>query len=263
MSSQVCPTGPSYSDLAGKVALVTGGGANIGRAIAVRLAVEGARVIVSGRDPVKLAETLRLFPGGSPAGLALPADQSSPEQVRALLEAVEREAGGLDLLVCNAAFMPRRRPEPQELTDEEWDQAVAVNLGGTFRLMRGAFPMLVKGREPAVVIISSVGGIRAHHRFSHYDMTKAGLIGLARGLGIDYAAHGIRVNAIAPGAIMQDGSRAALEERGIPLGRRGRPPEVASVVAFLASREAQYICGQTLVVDGGLTAQLTPRGQWI
>ena len=255
------PQGPCYGDLAGKVALVTGGGSNIGRGIALRLAAEGATVIVCGRTRTKLDETLSLFPASAPAGRVCVADLSRQAEIRALLETIAADFGRLDILIANAAYMPKRLPAAQTVLDEEWEAAIGTNLSGTFRLLRDAFPLLVKGRQPAVVVISSVGGIRAHHHFVHYDITKAGLLGLVRGFAMDYIPHGIRVNGVAPGSITHKG--APLSIAGIPCGRQGVPAEVASVVAFLASRESQYLLGQTLVVDGGLSVQLTPRGQWI
>lgn len=255
------PIGPCYPDLAGKVALVTGGGSNIGRGVALRLAAEGATVVICGRRIDALQETLALFPASAPAGRACRTDLSRHAEVRALLETITAEYGRLDILVSNAAYMPKQPPPAQTILDEEWDQAIGVNLTGVFWLVRDAFDLLCHGRQPAVIVMSSVGGIRAHHRFAHYDITKAGLMGLVRGFALDYSPHGIRVNGIAPGAITHKPAPLALS--GIPLGRQGVSAEIASVVAFLASREAQYILGQTLVVDGGLTAQLTPRGMWI
>jgi len=255
------PQGPCYPDLAGKVALVTGGGSNIGRGIALRLAAEGATVIVCGRTLERLEQTLRLFPASAPAGRAYTADLSRHEEIRGLLDKIGGEFGQLDIAVLNAAYMPKRAALAQTLLDAEWEQAVTTNLSGTFWLLRDAFALLSKGRQPAAIVISSVGGVRAHHRFAHYDTTKAGQLGLVRGFALDYSPHGIRVNGVAPGAITH--RAAAAPAPAIPLGRSGTAAEIAAVVAFLASHEAQYIVGQTLVVDGGLSAQLTPRGQWV
>jgi NAD(P)-dependent dehydrogenase (short-subunit alcohol dehydrogenase family) len=250
---------PCYTDLSGRTVLVTGGGSGIGRGIALRLAAEGMQVLICGRRVERLEETLGLARETSGPHRAFAADLSRPEDTARLLDGISREVGRLDALVLNASAMPRIK-EPQAITDPEWDTVLATNLGGAFRLCRDAYPLLRKSEQAAIVVISSVGGLRAHYRYLHYDVTKAGLNALVRGLALDYALDGIRVNGVAPGRI-EDAPRAP--EPIIPVGRSGTTAEVAAVVAFLLSGQSRYIAGQTIVVDGGLTAQLVPRERWI
>jgi NAD(P)-dependent dehydrogenase (short-subunit alcohol dehydrogenase family) len=257
------PQGPCYPDLKGKSALVTGGGSGIGRGICLRLAREGMCVFLCGRTEKPLQETAVL--GRAQGGLAVPivADLSRPEQIERLFQRLYAECESLDLLVHNAAI---KGGGPLQTNDwDKWRTYMATNLDSCFLLTKKACETMIPRKSGCIIFISSVGGLRAHYDQVAYDTSKSGIDGFTRAAGIELAQHGIRVNGVAPGAIS---IRAAsfnkeiplerLANRNVSLGRAGVPAEIAACVAFLASAQAEYIVGQTMYVDGGMTAQLHP-----
>ncbi|RKN51188.1 SDR family NAD(P)-dependent oxidoreductase [Micromonospora endolithica] len=247
--------------LAGRVALVTGGGRNIGLAIARRLAADGAIVAVNGPDPEELAAAVADL--GADA-MAAPGDVSDPAAVAALTRAVTDRHGRIDVLVNNAAVPMSGRVPLRDLTLADWDHSFAVNARGVFLCTVAAARVMPAGGS--VVNISSIGATRAHRHAIAYDATKGAVEAATRAIALDLAPRGIRVNAVAPGAIANDRfdalDRATQRRRAapIPLGRVGTGDDVAAVVSFLASPDAAYVTGQVITVDGGLSVQARPPG---
>jgi len=258
------PRGPNYADLAGKVAVVTGGGRGIGKAIAARLAREGVKVALAGRTPEALRATAEEIRAAGGSAEAIPADIARPEDVDALFAAATDRLGPIDILVNNAARMVSS-PDTLALPDAEWREYVATNVNGAF-YCTGRAGRAMAGRGGVIVNISTIGAFRSHYGMLAYDITKAAMDSLTRTTGIDLIRHGIRVNAVAPGRThAREPYRPGPDEvrRRIPIARAAHAEEIASVVAFLASSESSYIVAQTLIVDGGLSVQLTPPGEFV
>jgi NAD(P)-dependent dehydrogenase (short-subunit alcohol dehydrogenase family) len=276
------PQGPCFSDLRMQTALVTGGGAGIGRGICLRLATEGMHVFFCGRTEATLRETAELIAAAGGRCTPIVADVSQVESVSNLFTAMKRESQTLDVLVHNAALI-RHRPL-METDVELWRQVYGANVDGAFYLAKKAAELMVPRGSGSIIFISTIGSVRAHHGMPAYDSSKGAVNSLARSLALDLSEHGIRVNAVAPGSIPTARPSAGSEsprkrlsdlafreeipfaefsQQYIPLGRHGTPAEIAAAVAFLASNQASYITGQVLCVDGGATAQLSPRGIWI
>lgn len=240
--------------LSGKVALVTGSTRGIGRAIAARLVQEGAVVVVTGRDGQAAEAVARELGEGRAYGMAL--EVSDPDSVDTLLKSVEERLGGVDILVNNAGIT--RDTLLMRMSEADWDQVMSVNLKGAFRCSKGVLRGMLKKRWGRIINITSISGLIGNPGQTNYSASKAALIGFTKSLAREVASRGITVNAVAPGFIETDMSDAlgteqkeALAER-IPQGRFGKPEDVAGCVAFLASEDASYITGHTLVVDGGL-----------
>jgi 3-oxoacyl-[acyl-carrier protein] reductase len=243
--------------LAGKVAIVTGSGKNIGKAIAEMLAADGAAVVVNGRgDRPIIEETATEIRAAGGQAMAHLADVSKPDAVAAMVEAAVREFGGVDIAVGNAGL--RRQTSFLQMSLAEWHEILAVALDGAFILAKAVVPEIIKRGGGALVGLSGV----SHHAGStgrvHVNASKAGLEGLMRGLAMELAPHNITANTVAPGSIdtVRGASAGGPQGRGhireIPLGRQGRPEEIAAMVRFLAGPEGRYITGQTIHVNGGL-----------
>lgn len=238
------------SSLAGKVALVTGAGKRIGRSVALRLAQEGAGVIVNYRSSKSEAEeiTAQITTLGRRA-LAVQADVAKRADVAAMFAAVEREFGRLDILVNNAGiFFPAKF---EELTEEQWDRILGANLKSQYLCSQAAAPMLRKSGNGRIINFASLGGLLAWPAYTHYCVSKAGVIMLTRCLARALAPE-ITVNAIAPGTISFPGDAPELAEdfiRRAPLQRTGTPKDIADTVVCLA--QSSFVTGQVIVVDGG------------
>ena len=240
-------------DLRGKVALVTGSTRGIGRSIAETLTEAGARVAVVGRDLAKAAAAAAEI-GPDAKGFAC--DVADTVQVSALVADVEAAFGTLDILVNNAGLT--KDNVIMRLKDDDWDAVIDTNLRGAFATIRAASRGMMKRRSGRIINISSVVGVIGNRGQANYAASKAGLIGLTKSVAKELASRNILCNAVAPGFIATDMTAAlgpeqtqALESQ-IPLARLGRPEDIASAVAFLASDHAAYITGQVLVVDGGM-----------
>ena len=244
-------------NLVGKVALVTGGSRGIGRAIAVRLAKEGVDIALCARN-TKTAESVALeVEALGRKCLVLRADVSDSEQANTLIETVLNDLGSLYVLVNNAGIT--RDNLLLRMKDDEWDSVIETNLKGAFNCSRAAARTLIKARSGRIINISSVVGIQGNAGQVNYASSKAGMIGLTKSLARELASRSVTVNAVAPGLVpdtgMTDELTAEVMESmlsKVPLGRPGKPEDVANTVAFLASSEADYITGQVISVDGGM-----------
>jgi NAD(P)-dependent dehydrogenase (short-subunit alcohol dehydrogenase family) len=234
----------------GQVALVTGAAKRVGRSIALKLAEEGADVVVHYGSSKKEAEAVAAeIAARGRRALAWKADVSKREGVREMFAAVEREFNRLDILVNNAGAFFRAKFE--ELTDEQWDRIMGANLKAHFLTCQAAAPLMKRQKKAHIINITSIGGLLPWPEFTHYCVSKAGAIMLTRCLARALAPE-IRVNSVAPGTIQFDGE--ALDQayvRRAPLGKTGRGEDIADTVAFLA--QSDFITGQVIAVDGGRT----------
>jgi 3-oxoacyl-[acyl-carrier protein] reductase len=273
------------SRLADRIALVTGAGSGIGAAIAVRFAREGATVVVNDLGVDRARTTLDAFDAAWPPGRAVAADVSDPDAVRAMFAEVRDAYGRLDVLVNNAGVgegspdelsyvnevadtlagdMAAGRPPSvsfdftRHVTDEAFRRMIGIHLGGCFYCTRAALDMMIPQRRGTIVNISSAAAVAGQPVFTHYSAAKAGILGLTRAVAVEGAPYGVRVNAIAPGAI--DTPMGAKLNRSFvgaliaqaPIGRLGRPEELAATALYLASDESSYVTGQTFGVNGGV-----------
>ena len=241
-------------DLEGMTALVTGASGGIGSAIARGLAGQGARLAVSGSNVGKL-EAFRAELGGDP--VALPCDLADGAAVDALVpRALEALGGKLDILVNNAGVT--RDNLAMRMKDEEWSDVIRINLEAAFRLARAALKPMMRARFGRIVSVTSVVGVTGNPGQANYAASKAGLIGMSKALAQEVASRGITVNCVAPGFIrsamtdvLPEAQKTALLSR-IPLGDLGTGEDIAAACIYLASREAGYVTGQTLHVNGGM-----------
>jgi 3-oxoacyl-[acyl-carrier protein] reductase len=244
----------------GRVAIVTGGGRGIGRAVAVRLAEEGANLAISYRSNDEAAEETaeRVREAGVKCEL-FKGDVSSPEDVEALSKGVSDAFGRVDILVNNAGIT--RDNLMMRMKEEEFDEVLRTNLKGTYLCTRATLRPMIRARWGRIVNVSSVVGLVGNAGQANYAASKAGIIGFTKSVAREVAQRGITVNAVAPGYVETELTGSLPEEvkdqiRGqVPMGRFGEPEEVAEVVAFLAGEGAGYLTGQTIAVDGGMTMQ--------
>jgi 3-oxoacyl-[acyl-carrier protein] reductase len=244
-------------DLQGRVAIVTGGSRGIGRAIALHLAAGGATVVLDYiADEEQAAATLAELRHHSPASLAVAADVRSTPQMTALVDGVLRDFGRVDILVNNAGIARDGFFHRQD--EKSWDDVMDVDLDGVARATRLVLPHMRKARWGRIISISSIIGFTGNLGQANYAAAKAAVVGFTKSLALENAALGITVNAIAPGFIhtaMVDAIPAPIRERTlrqIPVGRFGRPEEIACMVGYLVSPAAAYITGQTIHINGGL-----------
>ena len=250
--------------LQGKTAIVTGATRGIGRAIAEAFAVAGANVVVSSRkqdacDEVVAAVNAQAGDRGGKA-FACAANVSDRDAVEAMVAKTRKVFGPVDILVCNAAANPHFGPMAT-ISDEQFEKILRTNLLSSHWLARLVAPDMAASGGGAIILVSSMGGLRGSATIGAYNISKAADFQLARNLAVEYGADNIRVNCLAPGLIKTDFSRALWEDEAnlasamkyTPLGRIGEPADLAGPAVFLASDAARYITGQTIIVDGGMT----------
>jgi len=241
-----------------KRALVTGSSRGIGKAIALELAARGYAVAIhyAGNEAAAQETAAAARELGSPLVSIHQADLSQPAAAAALIGEAKEALDGLDVLVNNAGIT--RDGLLIRMKDADWDEVIATNLSAVFRLTREAIKLMMKARWGRVVNVSSIAGLMGNAGQANYAAAKAGLVGFTKSVAKEYAGRGITVNAVAPGFIESDMTDKLPEKvraeylAAIPAGRFGKPEEVAKLVAFLASDDAAYINGQTIVIDGGL-----------
>lgn len=245
--------------LENKIALITGGSRGIGSAIAKRFAAEGCHVAITFRETKnKATDLVKELEQEGVKALALQADQADPEQVKTLVEKVGKHFGRIDILVNNAGIFAGGSIDDPDLDVERITRQLAINVGGVFAATRAALSFMNEGGR--VIIIGSIFGERIPYPGeADYSATKAALIGYTHGWARDLGSKNITVNLVQPGPIDTDlnpdhTEYAKMLKKNIPLGRYGKPEEIASAVTFLASQEASYITGATLTVDGGFLA---------
>ena len=243
-------------DLTGKVAIVTGGSRGIGKAISAALASRGACVVLADVLGEEAARTAAAIAEGGRQASSVALDVTRPESVQAAVDGVLAEHGRIDVLVNNAGIA--RDQLLMRMKREEWDAVLAVNLTGGFTCAQAVLRPMMRQRSGRIISVSSVVGQMGNAGQANYAASKAGLIGFTKALAREVAARNITVNAVAPGLIDTDMTRALSDAvraewaAKVPLGRLGSPDDVAWTVAFLASDEASYITGQVIAVNGGM-----------
>jgi 3-oxoacyl-[acyl-carrier protein] reductase len=253
--------------LDGKVAVITGGASGLGEATAHRFAQEGARVVVADLD-AGAAEAVADGLPGEAIGVAV--DVGELAATEAMAAAAVTAFGGVDVVFANAGVPGEG--SAHDMDPSVWDRVIRVNLTGVYLTARAVLPSMMARGGGSAILTSSTAGIAGLPSLAPYAAAKAGVIGLARQLAVDYARCGIRANAICPGTIVTPLVRAAYAARGgdvdariadraadVPLGRMGDPADVANLALFLASDESAWITGRVHVVDGGITAAMVPR----
>ena len=245
-------------DFTGKVAIVTGSGRGIGKAIAMKLAENGATLVINDLgDSAPAEQTVAEIKNLNRQAMAIMADVSSSVDVTKMMETAIATYGKVDILVNNAGIT--RDQLTMKMTDEEWDKVLAVDLKSVFLCTRAVLRPMLKQRSGRIISMSSVAGIIGNAGQANYAAAKAGIIGFTRTIAKEVASRGITVNAIAPGFIDTPMTETLPAERkqallaNIPLGYLGTPRDIAETVAFLASEEARYITGQVITVDGGIS----------
>jgi NAD(P)-dependent dehydrogenase (short-subunit alcohol dehydrogenase family) len=250
--------------LAGKSALITGGGTGIGQAIALAFAREGARVAIAGRRKSKLEETLRLLQDTGCSALALECDVTKAADTIRAVKSAEDAFGKLHILVNNAGALSVSTVET--IAEDDWDDVMATNIKGPFLMSRAALPAMRRAGGGSIINVGSVLGIVAIRDRAAYCASKGAVSMLTRAMALDHAHDNIRVNCLCPSIVESDmtrnffaeteAARSARESRlaSIPLGRFGKPDDIAGLAVFLASDESSWMTGTVIPVDGGVTA---------
>lgn len=245
------------ADLSGQIAIVTGASQGLGKAVAIGLAMNGATVACMARNAEKLASTVAEIEATGGKAQAVACDVTDREAAAAAIKAVAEEHGRLHILVNNAGIT--RDKLMRGMSDEEWDSVIATNLTSCFVCCRAAAGIMRKKKYGRIINMASISGLIGNPGQANYSASKAGMIGMTRTMSKELVSRGVTVNAVAPGFIASEMTEAIpagiLDEvkKAIPAKRVGNPEDVAAAVLFLASADAGYISGQTIVVDGGMT----------
>ncbi|MEX2130876.1 MAG: SDR family oxidoreductase [Pseudohongiellaceae bacterium] len=250
----------SLFDLTGKVALITGSTKGIGLAIAEQMAAHGASVVVSSRNQPACDEVAGNITAAGGTAIPIACNINYKEQLQHLVAETERQLGPIDVLVCNAALNPFYGPS-QDIPDAAFDKIMHANIGSAHRLCQLVIPGMVKLGGGAVIIISSIAGLKGTDKLGAYAISKAADMQIARNLAVEWGPGNVRVNCIAPGLVRTDFARALWENPDTyaatvsryPLRRIGEPEEIAGAAVFLASKAGSFTTGQTIVIDGGGT----------
>jgi hypothetical protein len=250
----------SIFDLTGKTAVVTGSSKGIGRAIAEQMALFGANVVVSSRKGPACEEVVAGIKQAGGKAVAIPAHIGVKPALQALVDGALKAFGQIDILVCNAAVNPYYGPLAG-ISDDAFDRIMDSNIRSNLWLCNMVIPGMAKRKDGAVVIVSSIGGLRGSGMLGAYGISKAADMQLARSLAVEWGPHNIRVNAIAPGLVKTDFAKALWSDKALlettlkqaPLGIIGEPVDIAGTAILLASSAGRFITGQTFIVDGGVT----------
>ena len=239
-----------------QVAIITGAGRGIGRALALGMAREGAAIVIAEIDPASGQAVEREIHQADGQALAVQTDVSNDESVAAMMSICLDRFGRVDVLVNNAGIFPTSPVE--EMAEEEWDHVIGTNLVGTFLCSRAVVPHLIAQRSGRIISLASGRGLEGAKNGAHYAASKAGIIGLTKALALELAPHGVTANVLCPGVTDTAQPRGHMTEEElyaraatIPLGRIGQPDDLVAPAVFLASDAARFVTGQTVVVNGG------------
>ena len=252
----------SLFDLAGKVAIITGSSRGIGKAIAERMAQQGAKVVISSRKAGPCDETAAEINAayGEGSAIAVPANIGSKEDLQRLVDETRAAFGKVDICVCNAASNPYYGPLAG-IADDQFRKILDNNIISNHWLIGMVAPEMRERKDGAIIIVSSIGGLRGSTTIGAYNVSKAADFQLARNLAHEFGPDNVRVNCIAPGLVKTDFAKALWDDpatleratKGVPLRRIGEPDEIAGAAVYLASKAGSFMTGQALVVDGGAT----------
>ena len=247
-------------DLSGKVALITGSSKGIGRAIAEAMGAFGAKVVVSSRKAAACEEVRDAIVAKGGEAIVVPCNIGSKEELSRLVDETHKAYGKIDVVVCNAAVNPHFGPS-QQIPDSAFDKVMATNVRSNHWLCQMTIPAMAERGGGAVILVSSIGGLKGSDLLGAYGISKAADMQMARNLAVEWGPRNVRVNCIAPGLVRTDFARALWEDpaiyentvRAYPLRRIGEPNEIAGAAVFLASAAGSFTTGQTIVIDGGAT----------